>query len=405
MAMINDPDVQAWFDEAALADVVEVAQRVLHINLKRVGRDLHASCPVCGGKDGNEFILTPGNATNKRFLCRKSGIGGDAIRMVRHVSECSRIEAAESILGRPMPKSGKMSEPRPIDHEAEKARAEAMKEDRASAQRKDARTRSGKASRAQEVWDTAKPLYGTHAYNYLKERGCEPLTGMLDHLRFLPSHPFTDGIDDNGEAVVIGRWPVMVAAIRALDGTITGLHCTYLDRNEPRKAKIEFEREGRAVALNPKRMYGTKGLIHLGEIGKSIVVAEGIETVIGWCRGPWASSDFVPVVAGDLGHLAGSATGTVKHPVLQGRTIPNGIPREDAPGMLAFIPLQVDEAIVLGDADEHPQNVIAHLLMAARRMKQRGITPLIHMSPRLPNEMKSDWADVARFEKNGGVIS
>lgn len=405
MAMNNDPDVQAWFDEAAQADVVEVAQRVFQIALKRAGRDMHASCPVCGGKDGNEFILTPGNATNKRFLCRKSGVGGDAIRMVRHVSECSRIEAAESILGRPMPKSGKMSEPRPIDHEAERARAEAMKEDRASAQRKDARTRSFKAMMSRERWEIAKPIHGTLAHKYLQARGCEPLKGMFDHLRFIQDYPFCNGKDEHGDPIEIGRWPVMLAAYRALDGSIIGLHQTYLERGEPRKAIVKVEHEGRMVALNPKRMFGTKGLIHLGEIGKSIVVAEGIETVIGWCRGPWASSDFVPVVAGDIGNMAGAATGSIKHPVLKGSTIPNGIPREDAPGMLACIPPQVDEAILLGDADEHPQNVIAHLLMAARRMKMRGITPLIHMSPRLPNEMKSDWADVASFEKNGGVIS
>jgi hypothetical protein len=86
--------------------------------------------------------------------------------------------------------------------------------------------------------------------------------------------------------------------------------------------------------------------------------------------------------------MAGGATGTLPHPSRRGRTIVNGVPDPDHPGMR--IPEGVRSLILLGDGDSDPAETRALMLVAARRHAARGLDVAVHMAPE-----GKDFADLA----------
>jgi phage/plasmid primase-like uncharacterized protein len=80
-------------------DILGVA-RNLGARLRRSGGEWIGPCPVCGGKD--RFSISPSKGL---WNCRRCGVGGDAIDLVRHVTGASFNSAVELVDGSPSTRS------------------------------------------------------------------------------------------------------------------------------------------------------------------------------------------------------------------------------------------------------------------------------------------------------------
>ena len=117
---------------------------------------------------------------------------------------------------------------------------------------------------ARLLWRRCRAIDGTHAEAYLRARA-------IDRCRFpaLRFHPALLHRDDGG----VRRLPALVAAVTGGDGTLAGVHRTWLDPSRPAKA---------AVARPRKALGRVHGLaVRFGApAADTLLVGEGIETVL-----------------------------------------------------------------------------------------------------------------------------
>lgn len=370
----HDPEFEAWKDEARNADILEVA-RSLGIALRRSGRDNFAACPVCGGKDKNEFVCTPANASpEKRWLCRKSGTGGDPIAMHMHVTGSDFMGACESIVGRPPPRraSGMTSDP-----EAIRERREQVRQDQHRREEEDRKQEARKIMKAGDVWEMRKPIRGTLGWRYFQERKIDLTSEETTDIAFVPALEYWGYCDaKTDEQSLLGTFPAIICAVRK-GADLVAVHRTYLDPKLPKK----LSPPGDKARNKAKKIVGKAGggIIRLGFISPCLVIGEGIETTLSWARLDATAAEFSIAAGVSLGNIAGSATDSVPHPKDPHRTIPNGIPDLDHPGIV--LPPEVEEIILLGDGDSDPEFTRATLLVAARRFREAGKTVSVSFAP------------------------
>ena len=124
----------------------------------------------------------------------------------------------------------------------------------------------------QRILDEAYP--GNHPLAYplqvfFAERG---ISKIPDILRFTRCLPYYD-MDDNGNRILIGEYPAMLAPIISPEQGLIGIHRTYLDETG-RKAPVPASRKQSTYAGDHNGcaipLYEPQGVIH--------GVAEGIET-------------------------------------------------------------------------------------------------------------------------------
>ena len=189
-----------------------------------------APCPICQPerrKGQNALTVADGKSGRLMLHCKKSG--------------CAFLD----ILAAAGLRSGDYAHPDPAalaKREAER-RAEAMK----------------RAAQAERLWRDARPIAGTIAEAYLRERGitCElPRT-----LRFHPQC---------WHGPTARRWPAMVAAVQGADAA--AVHRTWLRPDGTGKADID----------PAKAMLGATagGAVRLTDGLSRLVVCEGIETAL-----------------------------------------------------------------------------------------------------------------------------
>ncbi len=117
---------------------------------------------------------------------------------------------------------------------------------------------------ARRLWRRCRAIDGTHAEAYLRARAIH--RSRFPALRF---HPALLHRDDGG----VRRLPALVAAVTGGDGTLTGVHRTWLDPQRPAKAAVARPRK----ALG--RVHGHA--VHFGDPAtRTLLVGEGIETVL-----------------------------------------------------------------------------------------------------------------------------
>lgn len=116
----------------------------------------------------------------------------------------------------------------------------------------------------------ARPIADTLAESYLRSRGI--LCATCERwLRFHPGCYYRD--HDGGRTLVL---PALLAAITSPDGTITGLHRTWLDPDGA----------GKALLAEPRRSMGSvlgRGVRLGGSVGPAapaLVAGEGVETLL-----------------------------------------------------------------------------------------------------------------------------
>ncbi len=128
----------------------------------------------------------------------------------------------------------------------------------------------GSAEAARRLWTIAKPLAGTLAEAYLLSRGIEDLRGC-EALRFHPRCWYR-GDDDDSRDQARNAWPALISAVTALDGTITGVHRTWLDPASACKAPVSTPRRAMGLLLG--------NAVRFGRAVDVMIAGEGLETIL-----------------------------------------------------------------------------------------------------------------------------
>ncbi len=143
---------------------------------------------------------------------------------------------------------------------------------------------------ARRLWRRCRAIDGTHAEAYLHARGLARC--RFPALRYHPALLYRDG---GG----VRRLPALVAAVTAHDGdVITGVHRTWLDPRRPAKANLSSPRK----ALG--RIYGHAVRFGRPADGASLLVGEGIETVLSLVTASPEITAAAALSAGSLGAFA-----------------------------------------------------------------------------------------------------
>ena len=371
------PEFQAWVQKAREVDIVETA-RSIGAQLKRQGAEWAGPCPACGGTD--RFSISP---KDRIFNCgHQGGPGGDVIAMVMHARGWSFVQACEELTGEPPPR-GESAE---RDPELDRERREERRDRDLAREAAEAAKRERKLSEAEAFWETRQPFAGSPADAYMRRRRLVLTPAQAADLGFVPAHTYWGYPDSDAEELVdFGAFPVMVAAVRDVDHRIIAVHRTYLDRDDP----IKLRPPGDAKRNKAKKGMGPTlgGAIWLGPLGPSIALGEGIETTLSWYNLGVGPEDITPVAGVSLGNMAGSATGTIPHPKFTRRTIPNGEPDPERPGLL--LPPIVRHVVLLGDGDSDGPWTRAQLITAGRRIRGFGAEVQVTWAPKA-----HDFADL-----------
>lgn len=210
-------------------------------------------CPLCGGRDRFTFFKKEDGGG---WFCRGCG-HGDGISLLqqwRHEGFLQTLEYLERTLGLP-----------PIaDEKTETPKFKPAPNPEIERRKK-----------LEAFWKEAVPLEKLPETNpvkrYLAQRGL--VRGRKTFSEELRSHPLLDYWETQvGDALQHERWPAMVARVTDADGRLVSLHRTYLTQ-EGEKAPVSAQKKLAASA-------GENGLIRLFPAGKTLGIAEGIETAI-----------------------------------------------------------------------------------------------------------------------------
>ena len=152
------------------------------------------------------------------------------------------------------------------------------------------RASPGSVEAAERLWAASKPIGGTLVRAYLAERALRR-RGDLPALRFHP-HCYYRPSDEDAETVR-PAWPAMIAAVTDLDGSLRGIHRTWLDAAYATKAPVACPRRAMGHLLGSGVRFGLSGEV--------MAFGEGIETMLSLHE----VAPRLPLVAGlSAAHLA-----------------------------------------------------------------------------------------------------
>lgn len=362
---------------ADLADLrarnpVERVAQDLGAVLRREGRRLMGTCPLCGGgKTATRFEVK-----GDKWVCAVCQDGGDVIKLLQKVTGVSFREAIERLGGVRV-----LSDAERDTLEREVADKKRKRDEET------ARYREEEQQRLLTIWRTAALGDTADIARYFEARGLDVPNPLF--ARAVQSMPYFHGEfvpedDPYGRSYprVIHNGPAMLAAMQDDAGAFVGLHITWLDRYGA-KARIFDPDSGEK--LPSKKMRGSVKAAHINLIRcaapERLFLGEGNETVLSaWTAlrrtrrlretdGFWS--------AGSLGALAGPARATTAHPTLKtpaGRPqrVPGADPDRDQPALT--VPASVTELVLLGDGDSDPVTTQLALTRAARRHHRPGLT-------------------------------
>lgn len=185
---------------------------------------------------------------------------------------------------------------------------------------------TGTPEAARRLFAASRPIAGSIVEAYLRKRGLTTLRGY-DALRFHP-HCYYRPCEDDA-AGTRATWPAMIAAVTDGDGTLTGVHRTWLDPATQDKAPIATPRRAMGNLLgHGVRFGGAAGVMAAGE---------GLETM-GSLR---SIMPAMPMIAGlSAAHLAG-----ILFPAVLRRLY---VARDDDPAGDAAMAILAERALAAG---------------------------------------------------------
>ena len=149
---------------------------------------------------------------------------------------------------------------------------------------------TGTPEAARRLWAASKPVADSPVAVYLASRQITDLSGC-EALRFHSNcwyRPSKDDAPDTRPA-----WPAMIAAVTDLDGSVTGVHRTWLALAGSDKAPVAYPRRAMGHLLG----HG----VRFGRSGPVMVAGEGVETMLSLRQ----VMPIMPAIAGlSAAHLA-----------------------------------------------------------------------------------------------------
>ncbi|MCY4349705.1 MAG: toprim domain-containing protein [Thiotrichales bacterium] len=142
---------------------------------------------------------------------------------------------------------------------------------------------------ARRLWVRCRTIDGTHAEAYLRARGL--VRCRFAALRFHPDLRYRAGTS-------VLRLPALVAAVTGDDSAVCGVQRTFLDPRVPAKVAVATPRK----ALG--RIFGRAVRFGRPADGASLLVGEGIETVLSLVTAVPAVTAAAALTAGSLGAFA-----------------------------------------------------------------------------------------------------
>lgn len=128
---------------------------------------------------------------------------------------------------------------------------------------------TGSPEAARRLWAISRPIHSTLAETYLRNRGIVDLRNC-GCLRFHPDCWYRADRDDAPDTPE--AFPALIAAVRDVDGMLTGLHRTWLDPSGKSKASIATPRRAMGDLLG----HG----VRFGSSSKTMIAGEGTETML-----------------------------------------------------------------------------------------------------------------------------
>ncbi|QMW22255.1 DUF7146 domain-containing protein [Sandaracinobacteroides saxicola] len=128
---------------------------------------------------------------------------------------------------------------------------------------------TGSAEAGWRLWAISQPVHGTLAETYLRQRGIPDLRA-IGCLRFHPNCCYRADADDPPGTPA--AFPALIAAVRDSDGTLCGLHRTWLDPSGITKAAITTPRPAMGDLLG----HG----LRFARVEDVMVAGESIETML-----------------------------------------------------------------------------------------------------------------------------
>ena len=141
---------------------------------------------------------------------------------------------------------------------------------------------------ARRLWQRCRAIDSTHAEAYLRARHIHRC--RFPALRFHPALFYRDG---GG----MRRLPALVAAVTGTDGSVTGVHRTWLDPSRPAKAPVARPRKSLG------RVHGLAVRFGAPAAG-TLLAGEGIETVLSLVTAMPDTVAAAALSAGSLGAFA-----------------------------------------------------------------------------------------------------
>jgi hypothetical protein len=264
---------------------------------RRLARDAEAVCRHClsnGHRQGHYWVIgdvmnTPGRSLYVRLTGPDSGPGAagkwtdaaspsehgdllDLIRLNRNLRDLGEaMDDARRFLVLPRPP---IPSPTTLDHAPPAA--------------------AGSSEAARRLFRAGRPVPGTPAEAYLRAR-C--ITGRLDWpaLRYHPSVYYRET-----DHAPLESWPALLAAVTDIDGHITGIQRTWLDRSRPDKAPLANPRRALGHLLGNGVRFGAAAKPAPAQAGV-LVAGEGVETMLALK----SALPSLPMIAGlSANHLA-----------------------------------------------------------------------------------------------------
>lgn len=128
---------------------------------------------------------------------------------------------------------------------------------------------AGSAEAAARLWAASKPIAGTPVHTYLAGRALRR-GGDLPVLRCHP-HCYYRRSEEDARSVK-SAYPAMIAAVTDLDGSLMGVHRTWLDPYRSTKAPVAYPRRAMGHLLGHGVRFGLSGEV--------MAFGEGIETML-----------------------------------------------------------------------------------------------------------------------------
>lgn len=341
----------------------EIADRLGIAGLKRAGREMTGPCPVCGGRD--RFSI---NLDRQVFNCRHCG-GGDGIKMAELVLSVDFKDALSWLVGDADAR---------IDTAEARRRAEKAERDRQAREAHAAKERDKAIAAARAIWTEGKPAARSPVADYLAARGMPAwLHDAPPHcLRYHPALRYAVPSTSGRGWDIIYTGPAMLAAVQAPDGSLLGVHRTWIDPSRPKGKALITGPDG--APLQVKKILGSKKgaairLVRDLHPFDVLIMGEGIETTLS----AYAASSHVPNAAYwagvDLGNMSGQRITTGKGMMYR------GIPRLDDTD--AFVaPPWIRRLIFIQDGDSDPKLTRAKLMSGLRRSKHYNPTLRIQIA-------------------------